>query len=524
MPSDVEAVELSRLLDPHPREAPCLVHEGRTWTYGELRAAVSSLAGEMAAEAAGAPTADTAGSTPGATTAEAAGGGGSRLAGEPVAFMLPNGPEAVCLHLACFRSGAIAAPLDTRYAPPELERALRRARPRWLVVDETRVDRVAAVDPAVLEGVRVLVAGRDTGPHEPFAPLLASRAEPPSRRPGPDDPALLLFTSGSAGIPKGVLHSHRSAAAMLTSTSEALGDVTAGDRTQVCDPLVHVSGFIETLTTLLAGGAVFLYDGFVPDAFVAGLLAHRPTLVCTHIDVLARLAHDPEATGEWFSSLRGAYTGGDTVPSALQRDFTALAGIPIGVGYGMTEAIWLTLHRGHTLEPDGCIGTPVDGAELRTDEETGEILVRGPMVMTGYWQDPELTRDSFTGGWFRTGDLGRRDAEGVWWFEGRLKDVIVRRTSKITPGEVESAIDDHPAVAEAAVVDAPDPEEGQVPVAFVVLRRGQKATEEGLTAFLRERLAAYKVPARIHFPDALPLTASGKIDHRSLRERVARSA
>lgn len=275
---------------------------------------------------------------------------------------------------------------------------------------------------------------------------------------------------------------------------------------------------LRTLSTLLGGGTVALHDGFEPRDYVAGLLAHRPTLLCTHIDVLARLAHAPGAEREWFSSLRGVYTGGDTVPAALQREFTNLAGRPIPVGYGLTEAIWLTVNREPHLDQDGCIGTPTGGAELRADEGTGELLVRGPMVMTGYWQDEALTRETLSDGWLRTGDLGRQDADGNWWFKGRIKDLIVRRTSKITPGEVEAAIDRHPDVVNSAVMAVSDAEEGQVPVAFVVPRQGSGLTAEELTTFLRGRIAEYKLPSRIHFLDALPLTASGKIAHHDMHE------
>ena len=188
------------------------------------------------------------------------------------------------------------------------------------------------------------------------------------------------------------------------------------------------------------------------------------------------------------------------------------------MGYGLTEAIWLTVAHAPPTDREGVIGRPVDGAELRTDEQTGELLVRGPMVMSGYWEDEALTRQCMTQGWLRTGDLGSRDADGAWRFRGRLKDLIVRRTSKITPGEVEAAIDEHPDVTASAVVAAADPEEGQVPVAFVVRREGSDLTADALMRFLRDRLAEYKLPGRIHFLAALPLTASGKIAHHELHE------
>ena len=487
---------LARLIAEHVSSAggkSSLVYDSHTWSYADLAASASALASAMAAD---------------------------RLDGERVALMLPNCPEAVLTYLACFEAGAIATPLNSRYAPPEISAVLRRARPRWIVVQADRLDRLDHVDPHVLEGIRVLVVG-DGDRYEPFEALLQGRIprralDPPL--PSPDAPAVLFFTSGSTGAPKGVVHSHSSALAMLTSTAEALGEVTASDVVQVFEPLVHVSGFIATFTTLMAGGTVALHEGFDVEHYVAALVEHRPTLICTHNDVLAQVIRAPGARRDWFSSLRGVYTGGDTVRGSLQKEFIELTGLPIAVGWGMTEAIWLTVAREPRLERDGCVGVPVTGAQVRTDETTGELLVRGPMVMKRYWEDEPLTTATLAGGWLHTGDLGQRDSDGVWWFVGRIKDLIVRRTSKITPGEVEAALDMHPGVAMSAVVGSADPDEGEVPVAFVVTRPGKIVSAAELTNFLSERIAAYKIPARIYFQDHLPLTASGKIAHRDLRE------
>ncbi len=484
---------LSRLIVAHALRdggRTALSYEDERWSYADLNAAADALACEMTA---------------------------SGLAGERVALMLTNRPETVLAYLSCFRSGAVCVPLNARYAPPEVERALRRARPAWLIVHADRLDVLDRLDRSVLEGVRILVVGASDR-HESLAPLLAPRTRPRPAGQGARQPAVLFFTSGSTGTPKGVLHDHGSALAMLTSTAEALGGVDARDVVQVCEPLVHVSGFIATLTTLMAGGTVALQDGFEVDRYVAGLLRHRPTLVCTHIDILAQLVRAPGASAEWFSSLRGVYTGGDTVPAALQREFQELAGTPIAVGWGLTEAIWLTVVREPHPERDGCIGSPVGGAEVRADPATGELLVRGPMLMAGYWEDEALDHELMADGWLSTGDTGSRDGDGLWWFGGRIKDLIVRRTSKITPGEVEAAIEENAAVAACAVVAAPDTEEGQVPVAFVVSRRGVELSAADLLDFLRARIAAYKLPARVHFVDALPLTPSGKIARHELHE------
>jgi long-chain acyl-CoA synthetase len=195
----------------------------------------------------------------------------------------------------------------------------------------------------------------------------------------------------------------------------------------------------------------------------------------------------------------------------------------------MTEAIWLTICREPQPGEDECIGRPIEGVRIRvTDQDgrdlpagsVGELRVKGPMVMQGYWRNPEETAKALANGWLRTGDSGWYDADGVWWFASRLKELIVRNTSKITPGEIETAIDAHPAVAASGVVGAPDAEQGEVPVAFVVLEPGRTADAAEILSFLRGRIAAYKVPARIHLVDSLPLTRSGKLDHLALKARA----
>ncbi|MCI0600828.1 MAG: fatty acid--CoA ligase family protein, partial [Beijerinckiaceae bacterium] len=180
-------------------------------------------------------------------------------------------------------------------------------------------------------------------------------------------------------------------------------------------------------------------------------------------------------------------------------------------------------------ERQGCIGRPMGGVEIRVAGEdgrplgageTGEFWLKGPMVMREYWRDPDATARVFVNGWFRTGDCGSLDADGNYWFAARIKDIIVRNTAKLTPGEVEAALDLHPDVQTAAVIGVPDPNEGEVPVAFVVPELGRSPDAEALTRFLGTRMASYKIPARYYFLSALPLTRSGKIDHKALREMV----
>ena len=233
-------------------DATALVHRDEVWTYRELGDAADSFTSAMRAE---------------------------HLAGERVALMLPNSPQLVIAYLACFRSGAVAAPFNARYAAPEVERALRRASPKWLVVHTDRLATLERVPASALEGVRVMVVGEE----DPAVPAESGSLASPL----PDSPAVIFFTSGSTGQPKGVVHSHASALAMLTSTWEAGWTSSPTDVCSVFEPQVHVSGFIATFSTLLAAGTVVLYDGFDADTYARALTTHRPTLICTHIDVLA---------------------------------------------------------------------------------------------------------------------------------------------------------------------------------------------------------------------------------------------
>jgi long-chain acyl-CoA synthetase len=320
---------------------------------------------------------------------------------------------------------------------------------------------------------------------------------------------------------------------MLDSTAVAFGGIRSDDIIQVAEPQVHVSGFIASLTVLLGGGTVVLLDTYEEARYVAAMRRWHPTLICTHDDVLAKLSHWPDIRSEDFSSLRGAYTGGERVPEDLRTRFRALSGLAMQVGYGLTEAIWLTLCPEPKAGADECLGRPIDGVALRVadadghqlpDGEVGELLVQGPMVMRGYWRDPDQTTKALEGGWLRTGDSGWRDTDGDFWFTARLKELIVRNTSKISPGEVEAALDAHASVSASGVVGVPDRDEGEVPIAFVVLEPGRTANEAELLAFLQTRIAEYKIPTRVHFVEDLPLTRSGKLDHLALRAAAAGDA
>jgi len=504
-------LSLSRLLDEACRRRPdslaVAAHDTRL-TYAALRDLAARLA---------------------ATFADAG------LAGERVATLLPNGPQLLGCYLGCFGAGAIAVPFEYVDAPPEIRYGLADSGARWLVVQDDKLADLAAVDLTQTSVERVFVAGRmpekgSAAPRihcEPFAALAASA---PRDLPEVDPSALafILYTSGSTALPKGVTHSHASAAGIVASVLDALPRIDARARIVVHDSVSHMGGWIETFPVLARGGTVVLARGFEAARFYDDLRAWRPTVLGAHVDHLWQIVRHPGAVRGDFASLDTVFTGGDELPLPLQRAFLDLTGLPIQVGWGMTEAIWLTIAREPELRRRGSLGRPVANVELRVvgpdgddvaEGTSGELWVRGPMVTPGYWRRPEADRAVLADGWLRTGDLALRDADGSYWFTGRSKQVIERSSENITPGEIEQALYRHPAVAEAAAFGVADPDEGQVPVAYVTFAPGASASEDELKTFLATQVAAFKIPVRILVTELLPLTHSGKIDHKALAER-----
>jgi long-chain acyl-CoA synthetase len=230
-------------------------------------------------------------------------------------------------------------------------------------------------------------------------------------------------------------------------------------------------------------------------------------------------------------SLRTFFAGGDSVPTMVQQRFQSLFGIPLREAYGMTET-GLSLGNPADFIRPGSLGKPADGVDVRVvdsrgvevpEGQTGEIAVRSPANFTGYWDDPAATQDTLRGGWVHTGDLAHRDADGYLWFDGRKKEIIVRDGLNISPQEVEEVLYDHAAVLEVAAIGAPDPlpARGEQVVAFVRLREGVVATESELKAYASERLADFKVPAKIIFSESLPKGITGKIQRRALKETLS---
>jgi long-chain acyl-CoA synthetase len=454
-------------------------------------------------------------------------------AGDRLAVLLPNGPEAVLAYLACFKANVAIVPLDYRHRAAQIDYALGHSGAGAMLVHHDRLAELAAegVTSGAGRPTLVVVGGPPTAPRErAFESLLEQRAPGTDEAPGTDDDVCVtIYTSGTTARPKGVTLTR---AALAAGIHKYLARVPLGsaDVALIAAPVTRPLALRSQLLPVLhAGGCVALIEQFSADAFVAALrAAPAKTFLALLPAALRQVVDHPGFASCDFSALRLCICGGDRVPPALQAAFERITGVAVTEQCGASEVGPYAMNPPFGRKKPGAIGLPMYGAQVCLVDDagldvpaaaTGEIVVRSPMAMDGYWNDTAQTRKVMRDGWVRTGDLGRFDDDGYLWFMGRRKDVIVRGGSNVSPLEVESALCDHPAVAEACVVGVLDPHWGQVVHAFVVLRDGQRTSVDELLAFLRPRLAAYMLPERFEFLARLPVKGAGKVDRELLQLR-----
>jgi fatty-acyl-CoA synthase len=342
---------------------------------------------------------------------------------------------------------------------------------------------------------------------------------------------MILYTSGTTGRPKGAMLTHGNVTWNCVNLLLDV-DLAADEVTLVPAPMFHVAALNQTvLPTLLKGGRVVLESAFDAERVLALIARHRVTYLFGVPTMFLAMTRAPGWADADLSSLRSAACGGAPVPEAVIDAYQA-RGVTFLQGYGLTEASpgVLFLRRDDSVRKAGSAGTQVFFGEVRLVRpdgvdagpgEPGEILVRGPQVMAGYWGQPEATAEVLSvDGWLRTGDVGVADDEGYIWIRDRTKDVIISGGENIYPAEVEDVLYRHPAVAECAVIGVPDEHWGEVGRAIVVPREGARPDPADLLAFVAERIARFKVPKSVVFTDALPRTASGKVLKSKLRGRI----
>jgi long-chain acyl-CoA synthetase len=405
--------------------------------------------------------------------------------GDVVALLLPNSWGFVAALWAGLALGATVAPLNPLLAGDERERILGHLRPK-----------------AIVDAAPDVEAGELTPPAEPAAP------------------AIILYTSGSTGQPKGAVLSHAALAAANESWAGPVMGLAEGDRVLAALPLAHSFGLNGALLApLLVGAAVVLQERFSPEEALGAIGRHRVSVFPGVATMFARILEAPALGAADLSSLRLAVSGAAPCPWTLATEWRRRTGVRIVRGYGMTELFrpisYLAAEA--TDRPDS-IGRAVPGVELRLVED--ELWIRTPAAMDGYLRAPEETAAVLADGWFKTGDLATISRDGYVSIVGRKRELILRGGYSVVPAEVEAALLGHPAVAEAAVVGVAHAELGEEVSAFVTLRAGARAEAEELIAFCRARLSGYKYPRRVSIVSELPKSATGKILKSRLRESV----
>jgi long-chain acyl-CoA synthetase len=487
--------------------ATALICEDRQLTYAELGRAVAGLARRLTA---------------------------LELRGQRVAVLLPNSVEAVVSALAVLAAGAQLAPVNPFLKPPELELILAEAEPHLIIASSAAGATLDALGAGrALPRTLVVETDLDLPAWLTDASLDLSALELPE----PDALALLIFTGGTTGTPKGVEHSHRGLAVSLLQHCTLWPVRFGGERFLSVAPLFHIWGLVyATFVPIYARGTLVLVPRYEPERVLAAIEQHGISVFGGGpAPIYMGLVSSAAFRTTSFSSLRYCLSGGSPCPLELHEAWHAHTGCALLEGWGMSEAAPLCLNSARGPRKARSVGqavplTDVSIVDLETGlvelpaGQAGEVRVRGPQQMLGYRNRPDETRAILRDGWLYTGDIGYLDEQAYLFLVDRKKDIVIVGGYNVYPRQVDEVLFEHPSIAEAATVGRPDSKLGEVLVAFIVLEPGATLSEAELFAYCAARMVKYRRPVQVFFVESLPRTNARKIDKRTLKQRAATSA
>ena len=476
--------------------------EDRSWTYAELRAEVDRVAHGLVALGIG--------------------------RGDRVALFLPNIPAFPIVYLAAQKVGAISVSVNTMLTAHELEYVLEDSGAETLFTVADLLPQLSGLVGDVLDPTRVVVCEGEADGFRSLEGLSDDESPFACTELDRDDQAAVLYTSGTTGKQKGAVLSHGNVVSNTNATAHALR-VDPDDRLLLFLPLFHcfAQNFILN-TAFVSAATVVLHRRFVPEVIVRSVREDAVTMFFGVPTVFIGLLNG-NVPQEHVAGVRYFFSAAATLPVEVAQRWHEVYGMPIFEGYGLTETSPFATYNHEWQHRPGSVGTPIEMVEVcivDTDDDPvaagawGEILIKGPNVMLGYWQRPGESAEALRGGWFHTGDIGYLDEDGFLFIVDRVKDMINLAGFKVWPREIEEVLYEHPAIAECAVVAMPDPVKGELPRALIVVKDGHEVTSEALEELCRERLATYKVPALFEVVSELPKSATGKILKRVLREQA----
>jgi long-chain acyl-CoA synthetase len=482
--------------------------DGREWTYSEFDRAINRAANMLAENGV--------------------------KKGDVVSLLMPNSGEYIIAYFACFKIGAIAGPINSLLKPEEIAYALNDSEAKTLLVNSQFQDAIDEIGGGAAHLQNIIQFDDEAETTKDFSEKLIETSIEP------DDEAIIIYTSGTTGKPKGCLLTHRNLIANARQITEWLG-FDENDRLLTVMPLFHMNAVsVTTMTALYASASTVVSPKFSASKFWQIISDYKITSFGSVATMLSRLLQNYELRGNEnpksevqsseeknpkSESLRFAMCGSAPVPAEVLKRFEETFGCLVIEGYGLSESTCRsTFNPPNSNRKPGSCGSPI-GNEMKIfddedrevpDGNTGEIVLRGENIFKGYFKNQTATAKAFRSGWFHTGDIGYKDADGFFYIIDRKSDMIIRGGENIYPREIDELLYAHPAVAAAAVIGVPDAIYGEEVAAFVVLKDGAEASERELIEYCRSHLAGYKCPKSFHFVPDIPKGPTGKLLKREL--------